>query len=1023
MPSLRQLCSAITSNRFHRRTVASVALAASLLTFAADPASAARARTTHEAVGFQLFESPQVNPLVLNEAGTRLYVANTTSNSVSVIDTSTNTLIVTTAVGLDPVSLAVRPTANELWVSNHISDTVSIIDIAPGSPTENRVIDTIQALNANGVTEFDEPVGIAFTPAGDKAYVALSSRNQIAVINPATRAITARLNVRAQDPRAIAVRNGLLFVAAFEGHNQTETGVCPTENNNNAQCTLGLTDVQTFATNPNIPGEQKNIVVDTANPDRDLFVFRTDTDIEVTTVSGIGTLLYGLTVSSTGRVFITQTDARNSVNGIVSPVASRQDVNGDGKVNLKDLANRLFTNEIGATTCTTAGCGAVTITDLEGASPTPSTALATPYGVAISGDDSTLVVTAMGSSRVFTVNATTMAIRSRIDLGSLANGDFGQQMPRGVALMSSAGGAPQTAYVLNSFENTVSVINVSNPDSIAETTQFAVGNDPTPAEVRRGRIAFNSGFASSGGTFSCGSCHPDGNTDQLMWRIGAECFLTGCVAGEDEPRSTMPIRGLKNTLPLHWAGTLGDPFGGGNGDVGFGGAGGTDCSLGGIDGDHDCFADLVPASLSGVMCNQTPSCATGPSGAPGMLTLQERDDLAFFLASVSYPPPRSRRIDDTLSNPLQQVNVPNGNGTPSAFSANAFKGFQDFFTDQGTGAAGVTDPDTCADSTAGCHQLPLLSGTNSSTLNGFDIPTMRGLTDRFLQFSLGPTFVREMFGQANAGLGTVAFALEAPIQWTAAQGPREITTFGAAFLIFQPVYNVRPLDIWQMFEEASTGYSGAQARQVQLNTRTTSVLELTQTETLMSALELADARGLVNLRAVGVRDAGAGLIPQTYSYRSDGTYKNDAQTLSLTHAQLVAGAQAGTTIMTLTGAFRSTFGTAPQPLLGACVSGCSATTGDPALPNFSTGAGDPPAFTVVGTDVRADAFILVNGSPATGTIGCAAGITGAFCNNGNVSVDLAVKPPTGLNLVQVQNPSGPLSNELPICVGVAANCN
>jgi len=30
-------------------------------------------------------------------------------------------------------------------------------------------------------------------------------------------------------------------------------------------------------------------------------------------------------------------------------------------------------------------------------------------------------------------------------------------------------------------------------------------------------------------------------------------------------------------------------------------------------------------------------------------------------------------------------------------------------------------------------------------------------------------------------------------------------------------------------------------------------------------------------------------------------------------------------------------------------------------------------------------------------------MTGSFCNNGNVSLDLAVKPPTGLNLVQLQN--------------------
>ncbi len=991
----------------------------------AEPVDAARPRT-HEAVGFQLFESPEVNPIVLNAAGTRLYVANTTSSNISVIDTASNAVVATIDVGLDPVSLAVRPGGSELWVSNHVSDTVSIVDLTAGAATENRVVDTVQSIDADGATLFDEPVGIAFTTDGAKAYVALSSRNQIAVINATTRAITTRLNIRAQEPRAIAVRNNLLFVAAFESHNQTETGICFTENDNNSQCTLGIVDLVTFATDPNIPGEQKNIVVDSANPDRDLFVFRTDTDVEVAAVTGLGTLEYGVTVSSAGRAFITQTDARNNANGIVAPAGSRQDVNGDGSVNLKDLGNRMFTNEIAATTCTTSGCGAVTTTNLEGASPTQATALATPYAAAISGDDSTLVVTAMGSSRVFTMNASTMAILSRLDLGSVIGGDFGQQMPRGIALLSNGAGAPQTAYVLNSFENSVSVIDVSNPNSISEVTQFPVGLDATPATVLRGRIAFHSGFASSNGTFSCGSCHPDANTDQLMWRIGAECFLGECTPGEDEPRSTMPIRGLKNTLPLHWSGNLGDPLGGGNGDVGVGGPDSIDCSLGGPDGDHDCFADLVPASLSGVMCDQTPSCATGPSGAAGQLNAQERDDLAFYLAAVSYPPARSRRIDDTLSTAARPVNVPNGNGSASSFNANARKGFEDFFTDQG-GLGGV-GTDTCADSDAGCHTLPLTSGTNSSTLGGFDIPTMRGLSDRYLQFSLGLTFVRDMEVQANAGLsfqGITAQALELPIRWSATQGPREITTFGAAFLLFQPVYATRPLDIWQMVEEASTGHSGAQARQVQLNTRTTSGGLLAQTDTLMAALELADARGLVNLRAVGMRNIGSGLLPTTLAYYSDGTYKNEPQTLSLTHAQLLAEVQSGAALMTLTGAMRSKFGTvdAPQPLLGECVAGCSTTTGDPALANFATGAGDPPAFTVIGTAIRSDALIFVNGAPATGVIGCDAGVTASFCNDGNVSVDLDVKPATGLNLVQVQNPAGPLSNELPICVGTAANCN
>jgi YVTN family beta-propeller protein len=475
----------------------------------AGTADAARQRT-HEAVGFQLFESPQVDPIVLNAAGTRLYVAKTLSNVVLVINASTGSSVASIEVGLDPVSLAIRPGETELWVSNHVSDSVSIIDIAPGSPTENRVIDTVQSFDSDGATLFDEPVGIAFTTSGAKAYVALSSRNQVAVIDATTRAITSRLNIRAQEPRALRVRNDLLFVAAFESNNKTETGICLFENDNDPQCTLDLNDLVTCATDPNIPGEQKNIVVDKANPDRDLFVFRSDTDAEVAAVTGVGTLEYGIAVSSAGRAYIAQTDARNDANGIVAPAGSRQDVNSDGSVNLKDLGNRMFTNEIAATTCTTSGCGAVTITDLEGATPTQATALSTPYAAAISGDDSTLVVTAMGSSRVFTMDANTMAILSRLDLGSVGAGNFGQQMPRGVALRSSGTGTPLLAYVLNSFENTVSVVDVSNPNDIFEVSRMLLGFDPMPDEVARGRVAFHSGFASSNGTFSCGSCHPDG---------------------------------------------------------------------------------------------------------------------------------------------------------------------------------------------------------------------------------------------------------------------------------------------------------------------------------------------------------------------------------------------------------------------------------------------------------------------------------------------------------------------------------
>src|SRR5690606_31953115 len=118
--------------------------------------------------------------------------------------------------------------------------------------------------------------------------------------------------------------------------------------------------------------------------------------------------------------------------------------------------------------------------------------------------------------------------------------------------------------------------------------------------------------------------------DQVLWRIGGACFFGAC-SGDDEPRSTMPIRGLKNTLPLHWDGTLGDPIGGPDGAVGLGGNLPPACDAGGPDGDLDCFRHLVDASLAGVMCDQAGGCAPGPSGEPGLLSGQARNQMAAYL--------------------------------------------------------------------------------------------------------------------------------------------------------------------------------------------------------------------------------------------------------------------------------------------------------------------------------------------------------------------------------------------------------
>jgi len=989
------------------------ALLTALVLLASSPVSAGRPRpggsVEHEVSGHLTFASPQSNPLAISPDGSRLLVANTAAGAVEVINLASPSLGGRVFVGMDPVAVAFRPDGNEAWIANHVSDSISVVDTNPASASFLRAIETIQDLDASGVSNFDEPVGIAFREDGSEAYVALSSRNEIAVVDTSTYEVIDRLSITAQDPRALTVRDEKLFVAAFESGNQTEISACfdLSDDTRPGQCTLDVSDLGTFAVNPNIPGADKNIVVDDDLPDRDLFVFdlngdRTSPDV----VEGIGTLLYGIAVDGTGTVFVTQTDARNDVNGLENPEQggpNPSDVNGDGSINVVDLENRMFLNQVTEVDCSPS-CGSPTRHDLEPLPPTNPSAgdqLATPYGVAIaengSGVAQYLVITAAASSRVAILDAANPGtVLDRLDVGAI---------PRGVVLRDNGG--THTAYILNTLGNSITIVDV---DDITRTfgtpSTLALGADPTDAAVRAGRIAFNDAGASDSGTFSCASCHPDGNTDQLLWRIGGECFLVGCVAGQDEARTTMPIRGLRDTLPLHWDGTLGDPFGGGNGAVGEGGSGGTDCDVGGADGQHDCFVDLVEASLSGVMCEQTGSCPPGGT----LLSAQEIDDMAIFLERVSYPPARSRRPDDVLS-------------------TSSVRGFEDFFMDQGGLPQSAGAPDTCADSDAGCHELPLGTGSNSETLEGFDVPTMRGLTDRFAQFSLGVTGTEENLIASNVSRSVIAFGFQFntpanPFPYDPAMGLDEASTFGSAFGIFNPVYNVLATDIFQMVEEASTGFSGALGRQVTLNTRTTDPVNppgpagppLDDLEAILDDLETADERGLVNLRGRVVRNGVAGSI----SYDGVAQLYNVLY-LRMSHAAVIAEAQTGGLLAHLTAQLRATVNDdVPKPLLSMpnvnCGTGTGA-TGDPLLRSFASG-------TEVGVTTKwvdtTTAVVYVDGQPWAGATVTAGSPILEECADSVATdeavIDLVSLPGTGTHLLQLVTPDGLISNELPFDV-------
>ena len=927
------------------------------------------------ATGDQLFTSPQVDPVALSPTQPHLYVVNTPASYLDVFDTTTNALIASIEVGISPSGVAVRPDGLEVWVTNHVSDSVSVIDTDPTSTTFLTVVETIQAVDPTTLASLtDEPTGVAFA-SNSKAYVAISSRNQIAVVDATTYTVTNLIQLNAQEPRAIRVAGGRLYVAVLESGNQSELSSCPESLfPPSSQCTFDVVAAN-FATNPQLIGADVDVVKDPDVPDRDLFVFDTATDTQIDVVSGVGTLLYGVAVDAAGNVFIAQTDARNADNG-------RAGTAGEGLI---DLDNRIFLNQIARVDCGSIPCAAPSVMELEPlppAQPVAGSQLATPYGVQVSDDGNVLVVTAAASNRFFTFDTATNQVLARLDIGAI---------PRGVALASDGNGAPQTAYALNTLESTVSVIDVSNPAAPVELMRMAMAADPTSDSIRLGRIAFNTASASTTGTFSCASCHPDGNTDQLLWVIGATCtFNPGC--NQEEARSTMPVRGLRDTLPLHWDGVPGDPFGGASGELGPNGNAAPNCT-----DEHSCFRSLVDGAISGVMCDQT-GCPTNVNelGLLGELSEAERDDMAVFLRSVSFPPPRSRPLNDQVS-------------------TSALAGFDQFFQDQ-PGSITI-GPETCADAPGGCHAFPFGTGTNSPLVGGMDAPTMRGITDRFLLFSAGVTLVEEQLQVSNPS-SPFYNPNQSDVDWTPELGFDELASWAQAFGTaaqegaFRSVYKADTFDVFQMIEEASNGHSAAIGRQLTLNTRTVNDAGLlAEINATLDALELAHTDGTVVLIGQGTRNGSTAAffwMPGSNGYNTPGG--------TITRAALIAEAASGASHVTFTARLPANVqpGTA-QPGLG--VPAVDPSTGGV----FNGGRPDLPVLPgpmdVDGLHIRASATIFVDGQRVDGTVACLGGSFAPECDSDRVRISLA-SPPTspGVHLLQLQNPNGLLSNELPIIV-------
>ena len=77
------------------------------------------------------FESAPVRPIAQSKDGKKLFITNTSNNSLEIYLVSDNGHLThqqSLPVGLEPVAVAVRE--EEVWVVNHLSDSISIIDVS-----------------------------------------------------------------------------------------------------------------------------------------------------------------------------------------------------------------------------------------------------------------------------------------------------------------------------------------------------------------------------------------------------------------------------------------------------------------------------------------------------------------------------------------------------------------------------------------------------------------------------------------------------------------------------------------------------------------------------------------------------------------------------------------------------------------------------------------------------------------------------------------------------------------------------
>jgi DNA-binding beta-propeller fold protein YncE len=201
--------------------------------------------------------------------------------TVKVVDTEANAVIKTIELAdVVPTSLAASADSSRLYVADGNASAIRVVDISAGSPTRNRVVDSLR-LEGSLPVGYGTPAAIALSPTGSRLYARMTDSGAnpaVLIVDPEARVLTGA--VSGGDSIAMFSAGERIYVCADDrlGHTKVTAGVVILEADTGQELgSFGLTDAPGFIRQPILAGSSGQLYLDIDDLDGQLEVMDTST--------------------------------------------------------------------------------------------------------------------------------------------------------------------------------------------------------------------------------------------------------------------------------------------------------------------------------------------------------------------------------------------------------------------------------------------------------------------------------------------------------------------------------------------------------------------------------------------------------------------------------------------------------------------------------------------------------------------------------------------------------------------------